>query len=166
MLKEKISEEKLQVKNKYFTKYEIYLLVLLILIDQFLKILIDNYLVTGEVILNNFIFQITKIYNPGVSFSFLANKTILILVISLVALVFLVSIKKSYHQVSVNFGITLIIAGALGNLLDRINYGYVVDYINLTIFKFPIFNFADILITCGFIIIILGEVYNYLYKVR
>jgi signal peptidase II len=54
------------------------------------------------------------------------------------------------------FGLTLIISGALGNFIDRVRQGYVVDMFQLDFINFPIFNVADILLTTGFVLLLIG----------
>ena len=55
-------------------------------------------------------------------------------------------------------GIALVVAGGLGNALDRFTLGYVVDFIEPVFIDFPVFNVADIGVTCGFVLVVLGLV--------
>lgn len=90
--------------------------------------------------------------NNGAAFSKLSGKTLfLIIVTSLVILwlLFLMVAKKVHRPVYLA-SISLIIGGGIGNLIDRIfNHGLVVDFIDVRIINFPIFNFADICAVCG-----------------
>ncbi|MFV0288036.1 MAG: signal peptidase II [Mycoplasmatales bacterium] len=141
------------------TKYkikEMALIIVLVGIDQMLKIIIDNTLNLGQIIKIVPSIQLTKLYNYGVSFSFLANKTYLIIAITIIAIIYLFILKKSYMNKYINLGINLVIAGGIGNLIDRLVYNYVIDYIKVDFFNFPIFNLADILVSLGFIIIIIA----------
>lgn len=141
------------------TKYkikEMALIIVLVGIDQMLKIIIDNTLNLGQIIKIVPSIQLTKLYNYGVSFSFLANKTYLIIAITIIAIIYLFILKKSYMNKYINLGINLVIAGGIGNLIDRLVYNYVIDYIKVDFFNFPIFNLADILVSLGFIIIIVA----------
>ena len=68
-------------------------------------------------------------------------------------------IKNKYLLITA----TIIIAGGLGNLIDRIFRGYVIDFIKVLFIDFPVFNFADILVTCGsfmLIIYLIIDIYN------
>ncbi len=141
--------------DKYITKKEIGLITLLVLIDQFIKILIDVNLQYKEQIQIFLKLYINKIYNYGVSFSFLSGKKILIIVIVFLALIYLVYLKKEIDDKISNIAVDLIIAGGVGNLIDRLIYGYVIDYIQVDLFNFPIFNLADILVFIGFVVLII-----------
>lgn len=155
----------LEKLSKYFKWYEFILMFSLILVDQLIKLVLDNNVDLNNILFSSKLFSITKLYNYGVSFSILENKTIIILIITMIALIFLVKIKRTYKSIGINIGITLILSGAFGNLIDRIMYSYVIDYIKINLFNFPIFNLADMLITLGFIVILLTEGY-YSYKIK
>lgn len=144
--------------KKYLTFTDIISIVLLIAVDQGIKLIVDKNISLGEHIFNNGIFSITKIYNDGVSFGLLANKTFLIIIITIIALVLLVRLKEEANNALYNVAIILILSGAISNLMDRIIYQHVVDYIELNFINFAIFNVADILITFGFLAIITYEI--------
>lgn len=123
-------------------------------IDYVSKYVIINNLPLGisKKVINNF-FYITHINNEGAAFSILNGKTIFLIIISIIIIVMLInyvrknSIKDKLSVVS----ISLVIGGSLGNLLDRITKGYVIDFLDFHIFgyNFPIFNIADTFITVG-----------------
>ncbi len=131
------------------------------IIDQIIKYFVCNYL-TNKTIIPNFI-SLIYAENKGVAFSMLEEKRIFIVIMSIILLFLLAySFKKDYfvnkkssHLVTVSYG--LLFGGILGNLVDRIVRGYVVDYVSLNIvgYHFPIFNLADVLITIGVIIMII-----------
>lgn len=132
--------------------------LLFIICDQIIKILITNNLVEYQYIdvIKNF-FLITHVHNTGAAFSILLNNVALLIGISLIALVFLYFyvIKKS-ELTKMNIIIySLLLGGIIGNLIDRIIHGYVIDYLSFIIFKyhFPIFNFADIGIVVAVILL-------------
>lgn len=62
------------------------------------------------------------------------------------------------HEVNMlqTVGIALIVAGGIGNVIDRFTQGYVIDFIEFSFFDFPVFNVADIGVTCGFVLLFLG----------
>lgn len=151
----------------------IYTMFICIFIDQLIKIIVSNIalLNTPYEVIKNF-FYLTHVRNLGAAWGiFYGNRYFLILV-SLFALfifyfVFIKNKKLSKFE-SISFGILL--GGIIGNLIDRIVYGYVIDYLDFQIFNydFPIFNFADTCIVISIILIIIkiikddsdGKIYN------
>lgn len=128
--------------------------------DQFIKYLVVNNISenTSVVIINNFL-EFAYIKNTGAAFGILSNATIILVVIAILFMFYLVcEIKKNINDKLLIIGYILIFSGLIGNLIDRLRVGYVIDYIYFKIFNIgmPVFNLADILITFGVII--------YLYK--
>lgn len=68
--------------------------------------------------------------------------------------------RKFFDSKILHWSIVLITAGGIGNLIDRIFRGYVIDYFEFTFFKFPVFNFADCLVTVGAAVAIVYLVYD------
>ena len=131
--------------------------LIIIAIDFIIKRIVLNY-VTNICIIPNF-FYLTLAKNTGAAFSLLENKTIFFIIIAFIVIyyIFKYSIKEDIdklEQVSYIF----LIGGIIGNLIDRVIYGYVVDYLRFIIFSynFPIFNLADICITIGTIFLIIS----------
>ena len=132
-----------------------------LLFDQIIKFLVSKY-ITNVTIIPNFI-SLIYAENDGVAFSMLSGSRIIIIIISIILLSFLtyymnkdyVSKKKDDILMDVSYG--LLFGGILGNLLDRIIRGIVIDYISINIigYHFPIFNLADVMITIGVIIMII-----------
>ena len=123
---------------------------LVIIIDQATKYWIQSRMAYGEsspVIRE--VFHITYILNPGAAFGILENKTWFFIA---VALILLVGVAYLYprlpaNQPIVKLGAGLLVGGAIGNLIDRVRIGYVVDFFDFRIW--PIFNVADIAICVG-----------------
>lgn len=137
-------------------KISIIISILITLLDQIIKFIIDKKVLFIEVIPK--LFNIHKVYNYGVAFSFLENKRYLILLFSLILIYFLFNLRKDLPKTKkydILFGV--ILGGILGNLMDRVFRGYVIDYLETFIFgiSFPIFNLADICITLGIILMVL-----------
>ena len=137
-------------------KISIIISILITLLDQIIKFIIDKKVLFIEVIPK--LFNIHKVYNYGVAFSFLENKRYLILLFSLILIYFLFNLRKDLPKTKkydILFG--AILGGILGNLIDRVFRGYVIDYLETFIFgiSFPIFNLADICITLGIILMVL-----------
>lgn len=143
--------------------YILYLLVIVSLcaLDQFTKYLIVSHFSLNEAItiIKNF-FDIRYIRNYGAGFSILQNETSFLYMISFIAIIglgYLLITSKKTEKFN-RFCYLLIISGALGNLIDRLRFTYVVDFFDFVIFNydFPVFNVADIYITIGCVLLILS----------
>ncbi len=135
------------------------LVIVLLGIDLLLKYLVSTYLTTVNII-NNF-FSLTYVLNDGAAFSLFASRTYLLILIALICLFFIIyELKNNLDDRVLSIGYSLVLAGLLGNFLDRLMDGYIIDYLSFKIFtyNFPIFNFADILIVVGIIIVIIKEI--------
>ena len=141
------------------SKYLIISLVLLI-IDQISKYFVMTNIKLNKsiVIIPNF-FKLTYTNNHGAAFSILEGNTILLIVVSIIALILIYLFLIKNHKLSSLeiFSYSLLIGGIIGNLIDRILYHYVIDFIHFEIFNyhFPIFNIADVAIVIGIMIMIL-----------
>lgn len=131
-----------------------------VIIDQVLKLIVSNALEIGHTMpVIDGVFHFTYVQNFGAAFSILQNRQwFLILVTSavmIVAAVILVkNIKKFTTMLSVS--LALIIGGGIGNLIDRIRLGYVVDFIDCRFINFPVFNFADCCVVVGAFLLIIA----------
>lgn len=147
--------------NKKEDIYKITCIVLLL--DQFIKYMVNKFMKvnTGIDIIPKF-FKIFYVRNTGAAFSILEDNTILLIIISVVFIVILdlyIKKEKSFTKLSV-ISLGMIMGGIFGNLLDRIIYHSVIDYLSFG--KFPIFNLADTCICVGVGLLIINE----LIKVR
>ena len=140
----------------------IILTIIFFLIDILSKSLIARFISFNEsiTIINNF-FNITYVRNTGAAWSILNNNTIMITIISIVIIIFLIGYMYKNNKNSSKFekvGYSLVLGGALGNLFDRLVYGYVIDFIDIYIFNYdyPIFNLADTFIVIGVIILFIS----------
>jgi len=139
---------------------------LILLADQVSKIFLDNYLVYGEPlnIFSGLSFQL--IYNQGAAFGILSDQSgwqrwFLVLVSTGISLVLVFWIGRTVNTSKLEcFSITFILAGAIGNLLDRLIYGYVIDFIYVFYgdYSWPNFNIADSSITIGAVLLIYTQV--------
>lgn len=108
------------------------------------------------------LFNFTYVENTGAAFSMFSDKTdtlSILTVLFLVAIMFLL-MKKTFEAKFVNASLVLVFAGGLGNLIDRLAYGYVVDFIEPLFIDFAVFNFADCCITVGAFMLIGYEIYE------
>ena len=140
----------------------IILSIIFLVIDQISKILIIKLLEPNEVItiIKNF-FYIIYANNTGAAFSILLGKRIFLIVVAILIIgILLYYIKKNKVDGKLNIiAFSLIIGGSLGNLIDRIVRGYVVDFISIKLgsYNFPIFNIADSLIVVGVFLLLIGN---------
>ena len=133
-------------------------IVLLIVLDQLVKWTIVSNIKLGEV--KGFIpsiMSLTYLQNTGAAFSILENQQWLFTIITLLviggAIWYLIkNIKGSFWLIS---GLTLIIAGGLGNFIDRLRQGFVVDMFQVDFINFAVFNVADTYLTFGVLIMLL-----------
>lgn len=134
-------------------------IISLFLIDRLFKILVVSYLKTTVTLIPNML-SLTYVKNIGAAFSLMEGKTPLLIIISLIAFFFLYKelITRRGNRPIINLSYILILGGILGNFYDRLVLSYVIDYISVIIFNyyFPIFNFADMLIVIGVLILIYG----------
>ena len=128
--------------------------------DQLLKMLVVRYLKDSEpLVLIPKVLQLHYTENDGAMMGLLQGKTTLMVILALavfVVLLYVVFSKKIQFGV-VYCALVGVLAGGLGNLIDRIFRGFVVDYIEVLFVRFYIFNFADCLITVGAFAIIIYE---------
>ena len=137
-----------------------YLITLIgIIIDRVVKILVENFISNDIVLIKNF-FYLTFTKNDGAAFSILGGARFFFIAVSIIVLILLfLYIRKTNTK---NIGIYMLIGGIVGNLIDRLFFGYVIDYLGFILFGkyMPIFNFADILIVIGTFIILIGSEKN------
>lgn len=132
-------------------------------VDRILKMFCMSNLNFGESIsiIKNF-FSITLISNTGAAFNILADKTYILLIITVVFMLFIYYffIKNENLDNKMNILYGVLFGGIIGNLIDRIFYGYVIDYFDFIIFNYqaPIFNFADICIVLSVFIILIKTI--------
>ncbi|AIF51952.1 signal peptidase II [Pelosinus sp. UFO1] len=136
--------------------------LIVVLIDQFSKNYILVHMLPGMSIpVIQDIFHITYVLNPGAAFGLFEHQTLffLFVAVSLVgaAIYFYPRIPKQYGLL--RFGTGLLVGGAIGNVIDRIKTGYVVDFFDFRIW--PVFNIADTAIVCGVGCIIFTMIYLY-----
>lgn len=129
---------------------------LVIILDQISKVWITSHFVYGESLAILSMFNLVLAHNTGAAFSFLSNaggmQRWLFSAIAIIASIWIVwLLRRHIHKKLFCFSLALILGGALGNLIDRVAYGYVVDFLDFywDTYHFPAFNLADSAITCG-----------------
>ncbi len=140
------------------------LALILVIADQFTKVLILGYYRLGDSTYVTSFFNIVRAHNTGAAFSFLAGASgwqrWLFTGIAVAAVVFILWMLRSHPgQKLFCFSLACILGGAVGNLVDRLLHGYVVDFLQVHWrgWYFPAFNVADAAITIGAVGLILDE---------
>ena len=129
--------------------------IFIILIDQYTKyLMLYNY---KTFINKDFLFfRLDFVKNYGAAFNILSGSRILLSFISIIfsiLLIYLIVRKKNFKPIDL-YSYSFILGGTIGNGIDRIFKGFVIDFINLNIINFPVFNIADISINIGFVFLL------------
>ena len=134
----------------------------ILVLDQLTKKLICLSFLPGQSrpIIEN-IFHLTLVYNKGIAFGLFVDRVIISVFISVMVIILLIVsvIKIKGHDLILKIAFSLILGGAAGNLVDRIRFGYVIDFLDFRVW--PVFNLADTAITIG-----AGLLIVYLFKMR
>ena len=139
--------------NKIQTKiYFLSLSIFILLLDQFTKYLMFN---NYKIFINKnyYLFKLDFVKNYGAAFNLFSGSRIFLSFISIIfsiLLIYLILRKNTLNSLDL-YSYSFILGGTIGNGIDRILKGFVIDFINLNIIKFPVFNIADISINIGFI---------------
>ena len=142
--------------NKIQTKlYFLSLSIFIVLIDQFTKYLMSY---NNKLFINKdfLLFKLDFVKNYGAAFNIFSGSRIFLSLISIVfsiLLIYFIFRKNTLNTFDL-YSYSFILGGTIGNGLDRIYKGFVVDFINLNIINFPVFNIADISINIGFIFLL------------
>ena len=136
------------------------LTIIFLIIDIISKLVVSSLMNVYDsiVIIKNF-FCITYVRNTGAAWSIFEGRVLGIIVVSLIIISFIVYYisKQKVKSKLEKIGYSLILGGSLGNLLDRVIYGYVIDFLDFNIFgyDYPIFNLADSFIFVGVMLLII-----------
>jgi len=145
--------------NRFNKKDSFYLIISLLIVtfDYIIKLKVKNNMNVGESInvVGNF-FKITYIQNKGAAFGMLQEQQNLFLIVGFITIVFLVNLFLKTEDKITKIAISMVIGGAIGNIVDRILYGYVVDMFDFNGVWSYIFNFADICVVLGVTLLTLG----------
>ncbi|MFR4175677.1 MAG: signal peptidase II [Lactococcus raffinolactis] len=133
-------------------------IILGIVLDQIIKMaIVKNLRLSEQKSVINGILSLTHLRNNGAAWSILEGQQWFFVLTTVIVLAvaiwfWLKNLSKNWYAI----GLTLIISGALGNFIDRVRQGYVVDMFQLDFINFPIFNVADILLSIGFVVLFIG----------
>ncbi len=139
---------------------------MLIALDLWTKSLAAAALKTnGPVILMKGVLELLYVQNTGAAFSLLENAQWLFILIAIVVnaaiLWILVRAPRTRYYVPLRMTLLLVSAGAVGNVVDRITLGYVRDFIYFSLINFPVFNVADIYVTCATVLLVILVLFYY-----
>ncbi|MCM8783069.1 MAG: signal peptidase II, partial [Candidatus Omnitrophica bacterium] len=141
-------------KDLIFSLFLLFLFICVLSVDRYSKSYILNKLspLQSRPIIKG-IFHLTLVYNTGAAFGLFKDNNFILIILSLAAVFLLIRyFKDTPLNRSFKVAFVLISAGAVGNLIDRISFGYVVDFLDFRIW--PVFNLADTSISCGIIIML------------
>jgi len=143
------------INNIQTRLYFLTLSIFIVLIDQFTKYLMFNY---KKLFINKdfLLFKIDFVKNYGAAFNIFSGSKIFLSLISIffsILLIYLICRKNTLNSYEL-YSYSFILGGTIGNGIDRLFRGFVVDFINLNIINFPVFNIADISINIGFFFLI------------
>lgn len=132
------------------------LLAVVLAADQLTKLWARTALAEAPIILWKDVFSLRLIYNTGASFGIFHNHTTALTIFSIVGMlaigVFYFLLPKVKKMRAMRLTLAMILAGGIGNIIDRIAFGKVTDMLSFDLINFPVFNVADIGVTCGAIV--------------
>ena len=147
------------MKRQYYIGISIFITIVILILDQITKFIITKTMQIGDSfeVIPNFL-SITSHRNNGAAWGILSGKMAFFYIITVIILIILIVffIKEAKHNLLMQIAISLLFAGALGNFIDRVLNGEVVDFVDTYIFSynFPIFNVADSSLTIGVVLVI------------
>lgn len=149
------------MKRQYYIGISLFITIIILVLDQITKFIIASSMKVGDSfeVIPNFL-NITSHRNDGAAWGILSGKMSFFFIITIIILVVLTVfyIKEAKNNLLMQIAISLLFAGALGNFIDRVLHGEVVDFVDTYIFgyNFPIFNVADSSLTIGVLLIIIA----------
>ncbi|MCM8762761.1 MAG: signal peptidase II [Candidatus Omnitrophica bacterium] len=144
-----LSAKRKKRSNFFYIIAIVSIIVFGLILDQFSKFLILKKLILNESvpIIKN-IFHLTLIFNRGAAFGIFKNYTNFFIFTSILTIFFIIfHLRRNKVIDRLTFSMILILTGALGNLIDRLRFGFVIDFLDFRIW--PVFNLADTMITIG-----------------
>ncbi len=162
-----MSNRNIEIKRRSMLCIDALIFVLLLGVDQFTKLLAIQHLKDKPAyVLIDGVLELQYLENRGSAFGMLQNQKFLILFVGIVFMVmlllFLFKLPQKKKFCIVHVLLAVIIAGGIGNMIDRLRFDYVVDFISFVLINYPIFNVADIYIVVG--TIILFVLFLFVYK--
>lgn len=141
--------------------------ILIILGDQISKLAAIKYLKgKGPYVIIEDFFQLYYVENTGAAFGILKNGRVFFIIISILVIIFVTLFMYRYLStltITMRIALAMFLGGAIGNLIDRIRFGYVVDFLSFRLpwgYDFPVFNIADTFIVVSTILIMALIIFN------
>ncbi|MGG1442907.1 signal peptidase II [Brevibacillus laterosporus] len=139
--------------------YIYYIIALAVIaLDQWTKHLVVKYMEYGESIpLIENVFHLTSHRNMGAAFGMLQNRRVFFIIITTLVVIGIIYTlyKQGKSNTRMSIALSLVLGGAIGNFIDRVSTGQVVDFLHAVIINFPIFNVADMAITFGVAVLLI-----------
>ena len=144
----------------------IFVILLMVFIDQLTKYLvINNFELHEEKPVIGNLLVLTYIRNSGAAWGSFAGKATLLLVFTFIVFIFIFRILHRIWDIPkfkpIRICLLFVIGGAIGNMIDRIRFNYVIDFIFFKFIKFPVFNIADIFVTLSVIVLVILFIFKY-----
>lgn len=155
--------KKINIKNKKILLI-IFIILISICIDQIVKQIVIKNVFNSSIQIIKGVLNFTYVENTGGAYGIGSNNILIFIIINIIILgilmKFAISKREEIDTISL-IAISLIIAGGIGNLIDRVARGYVIDFIDINpVFKYPVFNIADIFVVTGCIVIAIDLIYR------
>lgn len=152
--------------NKRYIISELALIVIFVVLDLWSKLAaVSNLKGKDSFVIIKDVLSFSYLENKGAAFGVLKNQQIFFMIVGILcaaaAIYFLVKIPTMKKYIYLRISIVLIFAGAVGNFIDRMTLNYVRDFIYFEYIDFPVFNVADIFVTCGTILLALLVLFYY-----
>ena len=129
--------------------------LLILLADQYSKLIVQQDMILGQSIpIIHRIFHFTYVQNTGGAFGILRGRTNLFIVVSIIVIIFIIyfMLKEEKKDTYLKIVFSVVLGGAISNLIDRMRLGYVVDFIDFQVW--PVFNIADSAISVGMVLLL------------
>lgn len=140
------------------------MITVVVVIDQVIKFIIVDSLFNSSIRIIDGVLSFTYVENNGGAYGIGNDSTFMFIIVSLVIITLIIKFilsKNNSIPIHILFSLGLIVAGGIGNLIDRIFRGFVIDYIDFnSIIKYPVFNLADICVVIGCLIIGINLIIN------
>ncbi len=140
------------------------MITVVVVIDQVIKFIIVDSLFNSSIRIIDGVLSFTYVENNGGAYGIGNDSTFMFIIVSLVIIILIIKFilsKNNSIPIHILFNLGLIVAGGIGNLIDRIFRGFVIDYIDFnSIIKYPVFNLADICVVIGCLIIGINLIIN------
>ena len=154
---------KINIKNKKIL-FIVFIILISICIDQIVKQVIIKNILNSSIEIINGVLNFTYVENTGGAYGIGSNNILMFIIINVIIIGILMKFvisKRDEINNALLIAISLIIAGGMGNLIDRIFRGYVIDFIDINpVLKYPVFNIADIFVVTGCIVIAIELIYR------